>query len=208
MKVRLIIGISLLIVIFALLYVFILSDKLEKAYDNASYHLSEEEKSLLQDGDIILRRGYGFISARIVETLKDTLNISHCGIIVKVDSVWSVVHSIPGNFSLSKDDGVKVTSLSDFIDDAYDNSIIITRLKRNNANQIAQKALTYAARKVPFDYDFNDNDTTSLYCSELIFLILKNKFFLTPETLGAKKNPPPFSVFTNPDFFETIIKHH
>ena len=208
MKIRLITGISLLIVIVALLYVFIISDKLEKAYNNANYYLSENEKKLLQDGDIILRRGYGFVSARIIDMLKDTLVVSHCGIIVKINTCWSVIHSIPGHFSpFSKDDGVIITSLSGFMEEAHPNSVIITRLKRDNLNQIAQKALSYANRKVAFDYDFNYNDTTSLYCSELILRILEDKFALTPETLGVKEIPPPFSIFTNPDFFETIIKH-
>ena len=209
MKIRLITGISLLIVIVALLYVFILSDKLEKAYDNANYYLSESEECLLQDGDIILRKGYGLVSRRIVDTLKDSLDISHCGIIVKTDSCWSVIHSIPGHLSpFSKEDGIVITSLSEFIDDSYHNSIIITRLKRDSLNQIAQKALSYAERKVPFDYDFNYNDTTSLYCSELILRILEDKFTITPEILEVKSTPPPFSIFTNPDFFETIITLH
>ena len=209
MKIRLITGISLLIVILALLYVFILSDKLEKAYSNASYCLSESEKSLLQDGDIILRRGYGLVSRRIVETLKDSLNISHCGIIIQIDSCWSVVHSIPGHLSpFSEEDGIVVSTLSEFMEEARPNSVIITRLKRDNLNQIAQKALSYAERKVPFDYDFNYNDTTSLYCSELILRILEDKFTITPKTLEIKSTPPPFSIFTNPDFFETIITHH
>jgi len=206
-KIRLITGISALIIILALLYVFILSDKLEKAYNSAGYCLTENEKNLLQDGDIILRKGYGLVSKRIVDTLKDSLDISHCGIIVQIDSCWSVVHSIPGRFSFSKDDGVIITPLSEFMEDSYPNSVIITRLKRDSLNQIAQKALNYAERKVPFDYDFNYNDTTSLYCSELILRILEDKFALTPEILGVKKNPPPFSIFTNPDFFKIIIKH-
>jgi len=209
LKIRLITGISLLIIIIvALLYVFILSDKLEKAYNNADYYLSENEESLLQDGDIILRRGYGLVSKRIVETLKDTLNVSHCGIIVQTDSCWSVVHSIPGRFSFSKEDGVIITPLSEFMEESYPNSVIITRLKRDSLSRIAQKALSYAERKVPFDYDFNYNDTTSLYCSELILHILEDKFALTPEVLGVKTNLPSFSIFTNPDFFEIIIKHH
>jgi uncharacterized protein YycO len=206
-KIRLITGISLFVVIVALLYVFILSDKIDKTYNSANYCLSENEKSLLQDGDIILRRGYGLVSSRIIETLKDTLDVSHCGIIVQIDSCWSVIHSIPGYFSIPpKDDGVIITSLSEFIENAYPNSIIVTRLKRDNLNQIAQKALNYAERRIPFDYDFNYNDTTSLYCSELILRILEDKFALTPEILRIKNNPPLFSVFTDPDFFETIIK--
>ena len=209
MKIRLITGISLLLIIVALLYVFILSDKLEKTRNNANYYLSENEKSLLQDGDIILRRGYGFVSNQIVETLKDTLDISHCGIIVQIDSRWSVIHSTPGYFSIPfKDDGVIITTLSEFTGNAHPNSLIITRLKKDSLNQIAQKALNYAERKVSFDYDFNYNDTTSLYCSELILRILEDKFALTPEILGVKKNPPPFSTFTNPDFFKIIVKHH
>ncbi len=211
MKIRLITGISLLVIItVALLYVFIFSDKPDKTHNSANcYCLSEDEKSLLQDGDIILRKGYGFVSNQIIETLKDSLNISHCGIIVQIDSCWSVVHSTPGYFSIPfKDDGVIITSLSKFMESSYPNSIIITRLKRDHLSQIAEKALNYAERKVPFDYDFNYNDTTSLYCSELILRILEDKFALTPEALGVKKDPPPFSTFTNSDFFKTIIKHH
>ena len=208
MKIRLITGISLLVIIIALLYVFILSDKLEKAYNNANYYLSENEINLLHGGDIILRRGYGFVSSRIVETLKDTLDVSHCGIIVQTDSCWSVVHSIPGRFSLfPKKDGVIISTLSEFVEDSYHNSIIITRLKKDNLHRITPKALSYAEREVPFDYDFNYNDTTTLYCSELILRILEDEFALTPEMLGVKNTLPQFSIFTNTDYFKTIIKH-
>ena len=207
MKIPSITGISFFIVVIVLLYVFIISDSLKKTYNSLDYYLSENEKSLLQDGDIVMRRGYGFISEWIIKSLKDTLEISHCGIIVKIDSCWSVVHSIPGRFFLStKDDGVVLTSLDEFMEDAYPNSVIITRLKRDSLKQIAQKALNYAERKVPFDYDFNDNDTASLYCSKLILRILEDNFAITPEMLGVKKSPPPFSIFTNPCFFEKIIQ--
>lgn len=210
MKIRLITGISLLVIIVALLYVFIVSDKLKKVtYNNANYCLSEDERDSLQDGDIILRKGYGFVSNQIVETLKDTLDVSHCGIIVQTDSCWSVIHSTPGYFSIPfKDDGVIITSLSKFIENSYPSSVIITRLKRDHLDQIAEKALNYAERKVPFDYDFNYNDTSSLYCSELILRILEDQFDLSPEILGIEKDPPPFSIFTAPDFFEIIIKNH
>ncbi len=208
MKVRSITGISFLIIIIALLYVFIVSDKLEKACNNVNYCLNKNEISCLQDGDIILRKGYGFVSNRIIETLNDTLDISHCGVIVKIDSGWSVVHAIPGRFSpFSKDDGVIITTLSSFMEEAYPNSIIITRLKRDTLEQVAQKALSYAKRKAPFDYDFNLNDTTSLYCSELILHILEEKYALNPETLGVKENLPPFSIFLNSNFFKIIVKH-
>ena len=210
MKIRIIVFSSFFIIVFALLYVFVISDWLEKTYSNANYCLSEEEKELLQSGDIILRKGYGFVSNRIIESLNDSLDISHCGIIVKTDTAWIVVHAIPGKYSIfSKQDGVIVSSLSKFVEDAQPNSIIVTRLKREYLQPMERKALFYAEQKTPFDYNFDLNDSTSLYCSELILRILADEYEITSTMLDIKEKdtPPPFSVFLNPGLFEIIIGH-
>ncbi len=58
----------------------------------------------IRSGDIILRKSYGLISDIIVMQLKDTLDVSHCGIIVKDENQnYKVIHALSKKVSV---DGV------------------------------------------------------------------------------------------------------
>ena len=75
----------------------------------STYSLSDEEVDLLQDGDIILRKGYGIVSENIAKYLDEEYVISHCGIVVKSQKGnYFVIHSVSGR--LPEDDGVQVCS--------------------------------------------------------------------------------------------------
>lgn len=56
--------------------------------------LLDTDVSLLHDGDIILRKGSGMISDFIAASMKDLLPYSHCGILVKENNEWKVIHSL------------------------------------------------------------------------------------------------------------------
>ena len=51
----------------------------------------------LQDGDIIMRKGTGPLSFHIMNATKE--DYSHCGIIVKEDDKWRVIHAMGGSVS-------------------------------------------------------------------------------------------------------------
>jgi len=72
----------------------------------SKYTLSKDELSLLKEGDIILRHGYGFVSDMIVETMNDSIGVSHCAILTTdTNKNWMIIHSVSS--TLTDIDGVQ-----------------------------------------------------------------------------------------------------
>lgn len=149
----------------------------------SGYVLSEKQKAKLQNGDIILRYGYGMVSDYIVKIFDEPLAVSHCGIIVKDGNNLQVVHSESTNDQTQE--GVKTDALDQFTKSAHLHSIVIVRFKDlspQQSNEITDYALSYAKNKIPFDYQFNSKDTSRVFCTELVWLsyrkILHKDIFL------------------------------
>jgi len=154
----------------------------------------------IRSGDIVLRKSFGLISEVVVAKLNDTLDVSHCGIIMKDSSgIFKVIHSL--SKKVSDVDGIQICSLADFMNDSQLETVKIVRYKYGESYKIAEWAKSYLNREVPFDEQFNSKDTTALYCSELPILIIKN-CFNTDISKGAEK--PKFSIFLQPDYFREI----
>jgi len=153
----------------------------------------------IQTGDIILRKSYGLISEIVVTQLHDSLNISHCGILLKDSgSVISVIHSL--SKKVSDTDGVQICDLEDFLNDSHLESVKIVRY-RNNPKIIAESAVGYLNRRVPFDEEFNSKDTSAMFCSELPIHIIRSIDGVDISNGAAK---PKFSIFLNENFFREI----
>lgn len=182
--------------------------------DIVHYDLTPEEYALLKDGDLILRHGYGMVSDGIVQALNDEYHVSHVGILVSCDTCshgFKIVHCV--SQSLYPVDGVQEQSFPQFLWDSQLNSIMVVRFKLANDSTrhlISQKALEYLERKVPFDHSFDINDTNSLYCSELPWLVLKHAFNVDIfEGKDFKKyDHLKFSVFWDPKYFDVVINHN
>jgi hypothetical protein len=154
----------------------------------------------LRSGDIILRKSYGLISEIVVMQLNDTLNISHCGVIIKdsSDNV-QVIHSL--SKKVSDSDGVQICTLSEFLNASKIETVRIVRFRDDTLNYIPQKAQYYLEQKIPFDEKFNMSDTTTFFCSEFPIHILKTGFDVDI-SFGSRK--PTFSVFLNNRFFDEV----
>ena len=158
------------------------------------------ETDLLQNGDIILRRSYGLVSDIIVTQLNDSVDISHCGILDKnVEGEFYVIHTL--SKMVSNHDGMQSCSLEKFLNDSRPETVRVVRFRNKNSKKIADNARYYLKEKIPFDGNFNINDTTTFYCSELPIHIIRN-IFGTDISFNAQK--PKFSLFMNPDFFSII----
>ena len=191
---------------------FFYEQKSTKKQQKNTYALTLEEKALLQQGDIIFRRGFGVISDAIVKYIPCDYPISHCGIIVK-DSLGKimVIHTVSN--TLAAVDGMQQDNLDKFVKESHENSIIVTRYRYENdslADKIASQAKEYLAQKIPFDHRFDCNDSTEFFCTELIYRVLKNAVNLDvyipfPE---KKKDCMNFDVFLYPDNFSIILNHH
>lgn len=172
---------------------------------NETYRLTKMEKGLLCDGDIILRRGSGFISNLIVSSFKEVYPISHCGIVcVDGDSTW-VVHSVAQE--VSKVDGMQLCSIDEFVAIAIPNSILVTRFKSVDNSQMSKHAQRYLRKGLRFDYDFNPNDSSRIFCSELVRDAIRNShnIDLLPE---KGKSNIGFTAFYDSTYFDIILNHY
>jgi len=168
-----IVGLILMIVISVL---FFYQRKTNVDEQQNIYRLTIEEKQLLQEGDIILRRGFGIISDAIVKYSKENLSISHCGIIVK-DSANNlyVIHTVSN--TLADIDGIQKDELNLFVRGSHPNTLIVTRyLYENDTMQksIVYWANYYLSKQIPFDHQFNCEDSTRFFCTEFVRNVFKN----------------------------------
>ena len=178
----------------------------------SNYTLSPKEISLLHDGDIILRHGYGFVSDMIVETLNDSSGLSHCAILTQYKGNWIVIHSVSS--TLSDVDGVQWQDLATFVNQSKKKSIVVIRYKhgKNDSDlaRIGTRAKYYLDKKIPFDNSFNLFDSTSFYCSELLWKVFKDEYHV--DIFESKYRPKhydymKFDTFLDTTNFKIIIDH-
>ncbi len=132
-------------------------------------HISHQE---FESGDILLKKGYGIVSELVIKTLDDGNPYSHCGLIYKQDTNVYVMHSISKEFS--DIDGVQKTPLSTFLQDCQKHTLKIIRLKDTSQKKqrLAQEGLLLCKKNIPFDYSFDYQDSSKMYCSEFLYVIL------------------------------------
>ncbi len=201
-----------LLITLILLFLFAYEYKSEQEQLHNRYRLSKEEIALLEDGDIILRQGFGLVSESISRTLSEEFKISHCAIVRKPtpDSII-IIHSVSS--SLSDVDGVQSCGLKKFVQESQKGTIIVTRFKSagNKSNSvISDKADYYLQKQVKFDNSFDIRDSSKFFCTELIWKIIVDEFQMDilnidqPDQISANK----FGVFWNSPHFEVIFNHH
>lgn len=178
----------------------------------STYSLSDIEVDKLEDGDIILRHGYGLVSDMIVKTLNDDLDISHCAIVSKRDTGIAIIHAV--SQSLSEYDGVQAQDLKTFIRDSKINSVIVLRYKlddKSSYSKITKKADYYLKTRKPFDHSFDLADSSTFYCTELIWRIFKDEFNIDIfRNRYGKSNQEhlKFDLFMDTTFFKVVLNHH
>lgn len=201
-------------ILVTLIILFLLSYKFKSRQEQffSTYSLRDEELEIIQEGDIILRWGFGLVSDMIVKTLREELSVSHCAIVVN-DSIegFKVIHTV--SQSLSDFDGIQIQNLNTFVKNSKANSILVVRFKNadeRTAKLIAQKARYYFQQKIPFDHSFDLDNENEFFCTELIWRIILDVFNI--DIFENKKNTIKdylkFSNFYDSDYFDVIINHH
>jgi len=134
---------------------------------------SDELFQIVQDGDIICRLGDRFWSQLFRDVSVEDRRYSHVGI-VRVDSASgevTVIHA-EGNTGHGRDDVNEVT-LPEFLKVAR--AAGVYRINNADADidvsRISALAMEYLG--IPFDWRFDMRDTTALYCTELLYVVLK-----------------------------------
>ena len=132
--------------------------------------LAGEVAKTLEEGDLLFRRGTGF-AGRVVSSFDAEGRFSHVGIVVREEGDWRVVHAVPYEPEDENDfDRVKCESLVGFLGRYPDAEYGHYRPKiaHESLTRIVAHALRQSQKQVPFDHAYNLEDTTELYCTELI----------------------------------------
>ncbi|MCL2066485.1 MAG: hypothetical protein FWG99_03360 [Treponema sp.] len=163
---------------------------------------SDELFEIVNDGDIICRLGDRFWSQVFKDTSVTDKRYSHMGIIRIVDGTVTVVHA-EGTLDSGKD-FVKEQSFNDFIKIAR--AIGIYRTKNIDGIQISNTSVEYLG--APFDWKFDMDNESEIYCTELLYLVFKQ---LMPEielkTIYIKelgKEIIPLEAISNSEYFSEI----
>lgn len=133
------------------------------------YPISPKEKGLLCEGDIILRKGYGFFSDALLSLQPDNHKypVTHCAMLVKGNNQWQVIHSLSS--SVSNIDGVQQQPLQRFLNESAPNSVVVVRLKSDSLTirKSIERCRYYASVEKPFNHNFDTSDTTRFFCNQL-----------------------------------------
>ena len=124
----------------------------------------------LKTGDIVFRRGGG-ISSHAVMMADRNGRYSHVGIVVDSAGKKMIVHAVPDEPDFEGDpDRVKMETPEKFFSPINANAGEVKRLKGDTITPLkaAEYAMQTYRRNTLFDHDYDDSDTTKMYCCELV----------------------------------------
>lgn len=139
-------------------------------------HRTHDEQALrkieqaLRAGDLLFRRGTG-LAGQMVTALDREGLFSHVGIVAGDSTEWRVVHAVPYEPEFKGDfDRVKCEPIAGFLGryPEADFGLYRPQIELQALHRIVRHALRLSRKQVPFDHDYNTQDTTRLYCTELI----------------------------------------
>jgi len=168
-----------------------------------SYCKAETISPFLNDGDIICRLGDRFWSLYFKDISLTDKRFSHVGIARYKDGQFYVINA--EGRAIAGKDFVNMVSLQEFLDCAV--AIGVYRLKGVDGKLISDTAMQYLGR--PFDWRFDLTEEDSLYCSELLFVVLKR---IAPKIVLKKtilqqigREIIPIEACSNSDDFKEIL---
>jgi len=121
-----------------------------------------------ENGDLIYRFGNGFFSSTFRDFSNKEKLYSHVGIIYKPSSIdtFFVIHSEASE--LTGIGGVRMETVKSFLCEANNWALYRIKADKEQKYNITKIANKFLQLKVPFDLDFNLEDTTAFYCTELV----------------------------------------
>lgn len=140
-----------------------------------------EQRSILPEGcelragDVVFRRGSGLTSRAVLAADRNGA-YSHIGIVVDSCGVMMVVHAVPGEPDYEGDpDRVKMDTPQRFFSSMNARIGEVKRLRGDSATALraARFAVDVYKRGTLFDHDYDDTDTTKMYCCELIDFVYR-----------------------------------
>ncbi len=145
--------------------------ELDTWLENVSLHL--------RPGDLVFRKGVG-LAGRMVTLAGGSDEVySHIGIVVAREDTagWFVCHAVPGEPDFEGDeDRVKCEALQSFYatNKASKGKVVRVACSDSVAELTALSALHKWKQHTLFDHEYNWEDTTTLYCTQLIAAVYAN----------------------------------
>lgn len=175
---------------------------------NKKPHIIQNIKKHLKEGDLVFRRGTSIESSAVL--LASSKGVySHVGIVSKDErDKLVIIHAVPGESeSLDGKDRVKKDAPEQFYnpDKAISGAIMRVQCASIHLHEAAAKALTFYTRRIEFDHEYNDADTTRLYCTELVYLAYKSAGVLIASPNLHKLGIPFGSGYLR---YPSDIQHH
>lgn len=132
--------------------------------------------SLYENGDIVFRQGNSSVSNAVL-VADEKADYSHVGIVVLVNEVPFVIHACPPEIeSFNSDNKIKMDSISVFFSTQYALHGALYRFCDNNiAEKTSENAIQLYNDSISFDYNFDSNDSTEMYCTELVDFVYKKQ---------------------------------
>lgn len=125
----------------------------------------------LRNGDLLFRNGCGYESH--VVTNMSAGDYSHIGIAYRTVEGWCVIHAVPGEAEEGEPEVLKCESIAEFYrcDRAKAGACARVHCADSLADAAARHAMRLVERRVEFDNDYDLEDSSQLYCTELVRLV-------------------------------------
>ena len=175
-----------------------LNPKMSKKRINA-----KDISAYLKDGDVICRLGNRIWSLYFKDISLTDKRFSHLGIVRINDDKITVINA--EGRAIEGKDSVNEVDLDEFLEIAR--AVGIYRLNNYDGGIVSSEAMKYIS--YPFDWDFDMEDGSKIYCTELLYIILKK---IAPEIelkrvlqKGLKKEIIPLEAYSNSEYFTEIL---
>lgn len=129
----------------------------------------------LRSGDLLFRMGLEGAS-RVVTTVGGG-DFSHVGLALHQNGRWMVVHAVPNEVPPDEKDRVKCEPIDSFFapERACKGAWRRVRCDDETAARVARTAYEKFINRVLFDHDYNLEDTTCFYCTELVWYLYRKE---------------------------------
>lgn len=127
------------------------------------------DESIYENGDIVFRLGDSSVSNAVM-IADEYSDYSHVGIIAYDQGIPVVIHACPDDVNtININNSIKKDRINEFFSNGNALNGAIYRINdKKKAVQAANEALRMYNEGIKFDFNFDANDTTEMYCTELI----------------------------------------
>jgi hypothetical protein len=175
--------ISLTLIVLAVFYFQRIDEKVESQMienDRDLVRMSSPEMLQLKTGDLIFRKGYGMVSEWVSTYLEHgPYDLTHVGIVMVRPTGVFVAHALSSK--KMEVNGVIIQPLNEFLEASNPENILVVRWKNYSSTMdsgLWSSVNTYVREKIPFDKEADYDDSSALYCNEMIVKLWMNELGL------------------------------